>query len=406
MNTISITKTNGGLGRTPASQDAVSGLVMNGFAVAGGVQLNTSYELLSLADAVALGITSSYDRTNTTLVYSHLSEFFRMSPGARCWLMLVGQTVTLAQMADKANAYARKLLVDSQGAIRQMGLALNPASPYVPALSGGLATDVLTAVGKAQQLYLEQFALGRPCHVVIEGRAMNGTVAAMTDLRSLAAPNVSVVIGADQRVANFDVLYSGYAAVGLALGTIARAAVNETISWVEKMRLDLNTANFSAPGLSSGQLLTSYTDAQLASLDAKGYIMPMVYTDIAGVYWNDSPTCTLSTDDYAYIENNRTADKAVRTIRRVAAPKKGSPLLVDGATGKLPLPAAKLLEAEFDQALAEMVHAGEASSIATRIDPEQNILATSELAIEWELVPTGTLRKLTGTLRLQNPFNS
>jgi hypothetical protein len=48
-----------------------------------------------------------------------------------------------------------------------------------------------------------------------------------------------------------------------------------------------------------------------------------------GTFWNDSHTCILQNSDYAYIENNRTIDKAVRNLYVNYLPDLNGPLVVN-----------------------------------------------------------------------------
>ena len=198
MGKLIVTKKTGGLGRRTPSEDNVSGIMTTGIAVVGGLQLDTNYVLLSIDDAIALGIDADYDDTNSVLLYYHISEFFRMNPDGELHLRVAAQTQSLTDMANKANAHAKALLSATGGKIKQLAIIRNPLTSYVPVLTGGLDGDVLTAIPLAQALYVEEnVSFKRPCQMIIEGRSFNGTVAAATDLRSLSAENVSVTIGAD-----------------------------------------------------------------------------------------------------------------------------------------------------------------------------------------------------------------
>ena len=46
-----------------------------------------------------------------------------------------------------------------------------------------------------------------------------------------------------------------------------------------------------------------------------------------GTFWNDSYTCILQNSDYAYIENNRTIDKAVRNLYVTYLPDLNGPFV-------------------------------------------------------------------------------
>jgi len=109
-------------------------------------------------------------------------------------------------------------------------------------------------------------------------------------------------------------------------------------------------------------------------------------------YYNDSHTLDLPTSDYAYIENVRTMDKATRGIRQNLLPYLNAPLYVDATTGKLRPDMVAFLETTAGRALEEMEKAGELSGYKAEINPEQNVLATSELEVQIKQVPVGVMR--------------
>ena len=119
-----------------------------------------------------------------------------------------------------------------------------------------------------------------------------------------------------------------------------------------------------------------------------------IHVGDADNYFNDSHTLDVLTSDYAYIENNRTIDKAIRGIRRNLLPYLSSPLDVDASTGKLDNGTVKFLEATAGDALTDMEKAGELSGYSVGIDADQNVLATSEVEIVIKNVPKGVMRKV------------
>ena len=132
----------------------------------------------------------------------------------------------------------------------------------------------------------------------------------------------------------------------------------------------------------------------MEALDAARYLFFVTYDGIAGAYFNDSHTMDSPTSDYAYIENVRTMDKAVRGVRTYTQPKLGRPLKVDATTGKLETYVVEDLQLTASLALETMEKAGELSGYAVEIDPEQNVLATSTVEMVIKNVAIGVMRKL------------
>lgn len=405
LNDVTINKVTGGLGRRFPLTDMVSGLLANGAALPGAL-LDTVYKLQSVDDALAMGLDAAYDESMGILVYEHIKEFFRMNPNGTLWFMMVSDEydvsgtptpVTFAMMLDPTlTNYAKKLLIGSGGEINQLAVAFNPVTP--------VTTDVqlLAAVAKAQLLVDAEYALHRPLHVILEGKGFTSTT--ITDLRDLAAPGVSVMVGQSKAVHALNAAYDKYAAVGTALGAISKAAVNESISWVQKFNvLGDNLQDFAIDGVASASL----TPSLLSDINDAGYLFFLNHANFPGIYFNDSHTADVVTSDFCYIENNRTINKATRLIRQAMLPYLNSPVQVNPTTGYIDPVVVKAMEAAGQKAIEEgMSRNSELSGFVFTINEQQNILSSSELASTLELIPTGSARKISIKIGFSNPFNA
>ncbi|MDR2684292.1 MAG: DUF2586 domain-containing protein, partial [Prevotellaceae bacterium] len=65
----------------------------------------------------------------------------------------------------------------------------------------------------------------------------------------------------------------------------------------------------------TGDLIREVSSEYQDAIDSNRYIFVRTHTGAADCYYNDSHTLDLPTSDYAFIENNRTMDKAIRGIR-------------------------------------------------------------------------------------------
>lgn len=393
MNDVVITKTSGGLGRRSPNGDMISGLLANGAAEAGGVQLNTVYRLTSLADAVALKIDAAYDTSHTVLVFEHIKEYFRINPSGDLRLMIVDQTVAFDAMLDPTvDGNAKKLLQESEGDIRMLAVAYNPTVAVTD------STALEAAILKAKELVTYEESFHRPLEIFLEGKGFKTT--SLVDFRAKNAPNVSVMVGQALEVVNAHADFATYAAVGTLLGVYSRAAVNESGAWIQKNNLFGGSLSAAAIG---GIAVTELSGGMLNDINDDGAIFFRSVVGISGYYFNDSHTCAAITSDYAYIENNRTINKAIRNIRTALLPSLNAPVLVDPETGQLPPQVIKADEAIARKALIEMQNNAEVSGIDVFMDPEQNVLATSERKIKFSLIPTGTGRKISVEIGFSNP---
>jgi len=402
MNDVIVVKGNSGLGRTSTTDDSISGFITNGVSVVGGAQLDTLYNLASVDDADALGIDKTYDENNTVLVYEHIKEFFRINPNAELYFMLTDQSATLSDLVDPAQEFAHKLLREANGSIKQIGIAYNPTDRAI------FASDTIAAITKAQELADSENTQNRPVQIILEGIGFTKADQVSTNLHLYNSKNVTVVTGQSAEIANIEepgfppiFHFANYGAVGTLLGAVSLAAVNENVAWVEKFNLFGGTLT---AAMLNGQLIGEISTGNLNTINDNGFVFFRTHNGRAGLYFNDSHTCTDVESDYLYIENNRTIDKASRNIRARLLPFLNSPIDVDPDTGWLSPTTIKSFELEGRKALETMQNSNEISGFSIYIDPEQNVLSTSEIVVEFEVVPTGTARTLTAKLNFSNPF--
>jgi hypothetical protein len=381
LNDVVINKLSGGLGRRNPEQDMVSGLLFSGEETL-NLKFDKIERLASLEDAEDLGITESYDLSGQSAYYQ-IQQFFRMNPSGDLYIMVV-DAASYADTVKKAIDMQEK----ANGNIRQMAIICSSETTFV---------QTKAALAIAQEQANLAYADYMPFEILLEGKGFDTAAEATSpSLAELNSENVSVVVAMDVEKA---VYYKNTAAVGLALGALSKAKVSENIAWIEKFNLTGN--GFAKPGFVGGKEIKSLGD--LRTLNDKRYIFTQTHTGLAGVYFNDSHTCTSGTSDFAYIENNRTINKATRLLRTALLPKLASPVLVD-IDGKLPQSVSKSFEDLCRNALEGMVANQEVSAFDVYVDPKQNILATSELKVKAEITPVGTARKIVVDLGFKNPF--
>lgn len=382
LNDVVINKLSGGLGRRMPEQDMVSGLLFDAAATPKLV-LDTVYRLASLEDAAAYGINQDFDKTGQSAYYQ-IEQFFRMNPSGDLFIMATTAT-SYATLVAKAKDMQEK----ANGAIRQMAIVFSGVTTF---------EKTLEAIAEAKVQTEEAYKVYMPFEIFLEGKGFDVNAATQVDLGSKNAENVSVVVAMDVEKGAIE-NYKNTAAVGVFLGAVSKAKVSENVGWIEKF--NLTGKGFAKAGFVGGKEVVS--QGTLGTLNDSRYVFAKTHTGIAGIYFNDSHTCSLVTSDYAYVENNRAINKATRLLRTALLPKLASPVLVD-IDGTLPQSVSKSFEGLCRAALEGMVANQEISSFDVYVDPKQNILGTSELRIEAGIIPVGTARKIKVNLGFKNPF--
>ena len=324
----------------------------------------------TLVQNVVAGIASFID-----IVYYHISEYFRLQPKGELYVGLYVQesTYAFADMTTMVNF--------SSGSIKQFGVYQNNVA-WTTA-----HPTALQAIATANE------AVYKPIQIVY-GAEISGTasIASLTNITTLTAPNVSVSISQDGYASGYT-LYKAtgksIGCVGALLGAVSFASVSDSIAWIQKFKMDnveLATINFA-----NGQVFTSIADSQLETLNTYGYIFLKTHVGIDGSYWSDSKTVVVSTSDYSTIENNRVYQKITRVVRANMLPALSSPIKVN-ADGTLTAATIGYFESLANAPLEQMEADNELSAHKIIINPNQNVLATSQLELTLQNVPIGVAR--------------
>jgi hypothetical protein len=390
--------------------DGIAAIVI-GSPVTGQLAHKVAKVIYNLSDAESLGINQAFDVDNDVNVYRHIKEFYRMATeGNELHIMLVDPAVTMvAILEDTDLEYAKRLLIEAKGKVRQLAVAVNPTG--ITTFLNGLPDDVFNAIPKAQGLYDWADALFMPCQVLLEGYDYVGTAATVISLREIpnvSAPKVSLVNGQDWGYA--DTLTGNakkFADVGTALGTLAACAINQNIGENESFNLTDATKNsWLVPGLSSHQKNTDVIE-DLQTLEDKGFIFGIEYIGMAGVRWNNDHTCVAIVVDSEgnvnehTISYGRTHDKARRLLRTALLPKVKTTHAVDSETGKISLGVLKNFENIGNEVLGDMIARLEISDGETTVDPNSDIIVDKELKLSFVFIPYGTIATIKGTSNLK-----
>lgn len=392
MNGVKFIRGNGGLSRTLAGSDHISGLIV--------------YGETELAPSLVLSI-DDLDNNNVTamshpVLHYHVSEFFRLNPGAKLYVQNVATS-------DGTYTEVKTLQNFAGGELRQVAIC-DFKTPI---------SNLVTRLATLNQIALDLGNLNIPLSLLLSMKVVSSDMVSLPNLHTLNYDRVSVVIGQDAggRGDYLSDTMPSLSCIGTVLGAVSKAKVHESIAWVEKQNL-ISTAypkaltgsiekarEMDVSGFCDGSLISEYTPQQLQAISEKGYLFGVKYTGNAGTYFNDSFTATTLESDYTYIENNRTIDKAIRGIYKVLLPKISGPAYVDPDTGYLDVSTVSSLEALCDDVLDQMLRDGEISGYKNYINPDQQVLRNSKLEIVSKIVPVGTLREITVKIGLTLQIN-
>jgi len=387
---VNVSISNNNLGGLATSEDGTSALIVSGVAVGGQFALGDVIgPFESVADAEDKGIDAAYDTTNTCLAHKHISDFYEGAPaGTKLYVMVVAKTVRMTTMCDKTLTYAKKILSTLNGKVKLIGITMVPDGAYTPTYSGQLEADLATAITKMQELIVEERGLYRYCRALLEGRNWQGNASSTTDLRDAAGPNANglgVVIAQDRDFVTANAHAAKYACVGYALGVLAGLPVQRSIARVKNGASAIANAGFS-----NDAAYSTLTDANLDSLHDKGLIFLKQHVQKTGYYFNkDNAACPL-TDDFNTLSRGRVMDKVARITRDVYTNDIEDEVDVDPDLGTLPVATCKGFQGEVEKAIDEqMTSKGEISGVTAYCNPAQDVLSTSEIAIEVDVVPKG-----------------
>lgn len=374
---LTIVRQNGNVPKSQNGQDHVSGFVA--YLLEADIPATFKTEpvqaVSTIDKAEELGITADATAWSVKMLHYQLEEVFRINPSITLYVGLFSkpESMTFQELKTVQN-YA-------EGAIRQMAIWNGDTAPT--------ADNIVKLEAVADSLDTENAPLSTLYAPLVSNYKNLPSNLATNN------PRVSVVIaqagsgtGAELYKSKDNKTKATVSAIGVALGTLSKAAVHQCIAWVKNF-----PSGISMPALGDGTLVRTIDKGELEKLDANRYLFLNNVVGVAGSYWNDSHTMDSPTSDYAAIESVRTMDKAVRGIRTYLTPELGGNVYIDPDTGKLQSYTVSHLETTANIPLEEMEKAGELSGYKAEIDAEQDVLSTSTIEVTIKNVPVGVVRK-------------
>lgn len=383
MNDIIFNRGRGGLGRALAGKDHVSGITTSLSAAeltALGLAHGDIKPIYSVQDAEDLGIDYVGTQGTDELRY-FIDTNYQQNPKAVIYIGFFDKDATGFNLSQAIQSVQN----GSDGELRQM-IVTEPYKDFAIANLTPIqaACDTLEAEHK-------------PLSVIYSCNFVGYDFGTADNLRALDNKNISVAYGMDgngkgaELFANYT---KSFTCAGAMLGVVNKSKVNENLAWVGQFNINKNDTNeFDVLLLADGSPVRDLSQAAKDALNSKGFIFLIKHIGKAGSYFNDSHTCITASSDFAYIENNRTIDKAVRDCRTFLLPKLNSPLFVN-EDGTLTEDTIASFKNDAERALEEMQRNGEISAFAVVIDPEQDVLSTSKITITIKVVPVGVARNI------------
>lgn len=374
---LTIVRQNGNVPKSQNGQDHVSGFVayLLEADIPAAFKAEPVQAVSTIDKAEELGITADATAWSVKMLHYQLEEVFRINPSITLYVGLFSkpESMTFQEMKTVQN-YA-------EGAIRQMAIWNGDTAPT--------ADNIVKLETVADSLDTENAPLSTLYAPLVSNYKNLPSNLATNN------PRVSVVIaqagsgtGAELYKSKDNKTKATVSAIGVALGTLSKAAVHQCIAWVKNF-----PSGISMPALGDGTLVRTIDKGELEKLDTNRYLFLNNVVGVAGSYWNDSHTMDSPTSDYAAIESVRTMDKAVRGIRTYLTPELGGNVYIDPDTGKLQSYTVSHLETTANIPLEEMEKAGELSGYKAEIDAEQDVLSTSTIEVTIKNVPVGVVRK-------------
>lgn len=374
---LTIVRQNGNVPKSQDGQDHVSGFVA--YLLEADIPATFKAEpvqaVSTIDKAEELGITADATAWSVKMLHYQLEEVFRINPSITLYVGLFSkpESMTFKELKTVQN-YA-------EGAIRQMAIWNGDTAPT--------ADNIVKLEAVADSLDTENAPLST-LYAPLVSNYKN-----LPNNLATNNPRVSVVIaqagsgtGAELYKSKDNKTKATVSAIGVALGTLSKAAVHQCIAWVKNF-----PSGISMPALGDGTLVRTIDKGELEKLDTNRYLFLNNVVGVAGSFWNDSHTMDSPTSDYAAIESVRTMDKAVRGIRTYLTPELGGNVYIDPDTGKLQSYTVSHLETTANIPLEEMEKQGELSGYKAEIDAEQDVLSTSTIEVAIKNVPVGVVRK-------------
>jgi hypothetical protein len=220
-------------------------------------------------------------------------------------------------------------------------------------------------------------------------------LATLSDLGTLTANKCSVIIGQDGGALGAT-LFMAYGKsvtnLGATLGAVSLSTVSESIAWIQKFNISDGFENDTV-AFANGNLYSALSTNLINQLNSYRYIFLTVRVGITGSFFNDNHTAIAFSSDYAYINDNRVIDKAIRGVYANMLPALNSSLTLN-SNGTLTDVTAAYLQTLANVPLDDMLRNTELSDYEVTIDQMTSVQTTSKVFVTIKLIGIGIARNI------------
>ena len=312
-------------------------------------------------------------------IWYQAKRYFLRQPKGILWLGIFPSTGTIdfAEITTMQNF--------ASGEIRLFGV-------YSNINDTSFAQSQVTALQSVANVLYD---LHTPIDIIYTPNIYGTALGSLVDISAFGCKDVVIDIGQDGGNMGAKLgIYLGRSigSLGALLGTAALASVSDNLGWVAKYNVAVDDAEFAIPAFSNGTLYRDQPASLINSLYSYQYTFLKTHIGITGTYFVDAKTATVPTSDYCTLENNRTIKKAIRNVRASILPQLSGPIYVDATTGKLTNETIGYLESLANAPIEQMEKDGELSGHKVIINPNQDVLSTSNIVMTILNVPVGVSR--------------
>ena len=384
---IKINFLEGQLGTVGASPDGLVALIIGAMAVSNTFELGKSYSITKPSDLKELGVT----KENNPALAEAVTDFYQEA-GEGTDLVVVGVDASKKMVelcANEDGGLVRKVIERHSGALRAIFVS-TPAGDSEQATEG-LSPDTLATLQPAQELAeWATTSLYAPLFIVVDGRGYTGEN--LKDLGQAKYNRVGVLVGSKTAE-------DKGSCIGVLAGRIASKPVHRNIGRVADGALKGEAFYLGGKRIEEKQ-------SAVTALYEKRYVTIRRYVGRTGYFFADDNLATALTDDYAQISNRRVIDKAYRIAYNTLLDKMLDEIELN-EDGTMQAPILKSWESELEAEINKSMTANselsssEGSGCKVFINPKQNVVSTSKIAISLKVRPHGYARYLDVNLGFQ-----